>query len=775
MSPRTRVLAIVAVASAWPSAGDRRRDAAPEPRRGTTPTGAVTKPRKGAPPLDPRLRRAAETRRRSPRAGGDALRKRHARRPARSSRATSSLPAQIGAAFARWPDGGLDALKQLVASNPQSALARAPPRLAYYWSGRNADAVTQLATRGEARARLAVGGRRARPPPSDVAPGCPASSRRRRAGTPSLSRLRAAGAGATRSSGREREASSTASCSASLAAVSAERRVRRCGGARAERSAGAHRGAVGDLLEGAAGARVPEARAADGPVPEGGGRPFPPRRAPALVDGQVAKARTAAPARRSPTSPRSVYASGGEKAASQPLRPLGPSKENMSRTAHGAPSDPAWHSAASKKAGGGARDAVGGASECTRGYGRVTREVTDILETEEARHLLEAAQAAGGSLTHGGDRARARRARPRRGPDRRVLSRARGAADRSRRRRRRRAREGTVVAEAREISTDSLQLFLKDIGKVDLLTAAQEVELAKRIERGDHGAKQEMVEANLRLVVSIAKRYRNQGLPFLDLIQEGTIGLVRAAEKFDYRKGFKFSTYATWWIRQAVARALADKARTIRMPVHVVEKLNKIVRTRAQAPRRAVPRAARRSRSRMDLDLPLDEVEQIMRSAQTPVSLEKPVGDEEESEFGHFLTDENVPLPDEAAEVAMRKETLEEDPGHALASRAPRARASLRARRRASAHARRGRTHVQRHARADPADREPEPEEAARARRLVLEFGVIGDDLLRRRWRRSRAGRRGRTPGRWPSSSRRGTGSPRRRGRPSRSCSRGCR
>jgi RNA polymerase primary sigma factor len=130
-----------------------------------------------------------------------------------------------------------------------------------------------------------------------------------------------------------------------------------------------------------------------------------------------------------------------------------------------------------------------------------------------------------------------------------------------------------------EFSADSLQLFLKDVGKVDLLTAAQEVELAKRIEKGDHRAKQEMVEANLRLVVSIAKRYRNQGLPFLDLIQEGTIGLVRAAEKFDWRKGYKFSTYATWWIRQAVARALADKARTIRMPVHVVEKLNKILRT----------------------------------------------------------------------------------------------------------------------------------------------------------------------------------------------------
>jgi RNA polymerase primary sigma factor len=218
-------------------------------------------------------------------------------------------------------------------------------------------------------------------------------------------------------------------------------------------------------------------------------------------------------------------------------------------------------------------------------------------------------------------------------------------------------KEERVVVEVREISTDSLQLFLKDIGKVDLLTAAQEVELAKRIERGDHGAKQEMVEANLRLVVSIAKRYRNQGLPFLDLIQEGTIGLVRAAEKFDHRKGFKFSTYATWWIRQAVARALADKARTIRMPVHVVEKLNKIVRSerklRAELCREPLAWEVAR-----DLDLPVDEVEQIMRSAQTPVSLEKPVGDEEESEFGHFLTDENVPLPDEAAEVAMRKETL---------------------------------------------------------------------------------------------------------------------
>jgi RNA polymerase primary sigma factor len=213
-----------------------------------------------------------------------------------------------------------------------------------------------------------------------------------------------------------------------------------------------------------------------------------------------------------------------------------------------------------------------------------------------------------------------------------------------------------LEAEA-EISTDTLQLFLKDIGKVPLLTAAQEVELAKRIERGEHSAKQAMVEANLRLVVSIAKRYRNQGLPFLDLIQEGTIGLVRAAEKFDYRKGFKFSTYATWWIRQAVARAIADKGRTIRMPVHVVEKLNKIHRSERKL-RAELAREPTAAEIAVDLELSVEEVEQIRRSAQTPVSLEKPVGDEEESEFGHFLTDESMPLPDEAAEAALRRESL---------------------------------------------------------------------------------------------------------------------
>ncbi len=222
--------------------------------------------------------------------------------------------------------------------------------------------------------------------------------------------------------------------------------------------------------------------------------------------------------------------------------------------------------------------------------------------------------------------------------------------------RRRRTRRGR--GRSSEIPTDALQLFLKDIGKVELLTAADEVELAKRIERGDHRAKQEMVEANLRLVVSIAKRYRNQGLPFLDLIQEGTIGLVRAAEKFDWRKGYKFSTYATWWIRQAVARALADKGRTIRMPVHVVEKLNKIMRTERRL-RAELSREPTALEIAAELDLPADEVEQILRKAQTPVSLEKPVGDEEESELGHFLTDENAPLPDEAADAILRHEMLQ--------------------------------------------------------------------------------------------------------------------
>jgi RNA polymerase primary sigma factor len=207
-------------------------------------------------------------------------------------------------------------------------------------------------------------------------------------------------------------------------------------------------------------------------------------------------------------------------------------------------------------------------------------------------------------------------------------------------------------------TTDSLQLFLKEIGRVDLLTAAEEVKLAKRIERGDMDAKHKMVEANLRLVVSIAKNYRNQGLSFLDLIQEGTLGLVRAAEKFDYRKGFKFSTYATWWIRQAIARALADKGRTVRIPVHVVERLNKITRAERQLLSELGREPTIEEISGIT-EIGKDEVESIKRLAQTPISLEKPVGDEDESEFGQFVADENAPDPFDAAADTLRSENLQ--------------------------------------------------------------------------------------------------------------------
>src|SRR6266550_2183689 len=218
--------------------------------------------------------------------------------------------------------------------------------------------------------------------------------------------------------------------------------------------------------------------------------------------------------------------------------------------------------------------------------------------------------------------------------------------------------EQEAVEEPREVSTDALQLFLKDIGKVDLLTAAQEVELAKRIERGDHSAKQEMVEANLRLVVSIAKKYRNQGLPFLDLIQEGTIGLVRAAEKFDHRKGFKFSTYATWWIRQAVARALADKARTIRMPVHVVEKLQKINR----ADRLLWTQLGREpslDEIADEASLTVQQVLEVRAAARASASLDQPVGETDDAVFGDFVAGDG-PLPEEQVELSLRSQALQE-------------------------------------------------------------------------------------------------------------------
>jgi RNA polymerase primary sigma factor len=209
-----------------------------------------------------------------------------------------------------------------------------------------------------------------------------------------------------------------------------------------------------------------------------------------------------------------------------------------------------------------------------------------------------------------------------------------------------------------EPSLDSLRLYLREIGKVPLLTADQEVYLAKRIERGDMSAKTHMIEANLRLVVSIAKSYLGRGLSFLDLIQEGSLGLIRAVEKFDYRKGYKFSTYATWWIRQAVTRAIADKARTIRIPVHMVEKLNKVVHIERQLVQR-LGREPQPEEIAIELEMTSEEVREILRMAQLPVSLEKPIGEEEESELGDFVQDELAESPFDTASVQLRREDIQ--------------------------------------------------------------------------------------------------------------------
>ena len=206
-----------------------------------------------------------------------------------------------------------------------------------------------------------------------------------------------------------------------------------------------------------------------------------------------------------------------------------------------------------------------------------------------------------------------------------------------------------------EPSLDSLRLYLRSIGRVELLTASQEVELAKRIERGDMVAKRQMVEANLRLVVSIAKGYLGRGLSFLDLIQEGSLGLIRAVEKFDYRRGYKFSTYATWWIRQAVTRAIADKARTIRIPVHMVEKLNRVAHVERQLVQK-FGREPEPAEIAEELRWPLGEVREILRVAQLPISLEKPVGDEDDSELGDFVADDTVAEPFEEASEHLQKE-----------------------------------------------------------------------------------------------------------------------
>jgi RNA polymerase primary sigma factor len=218
--------------------------------------------------------------------------------------------------------------------------------------------------------------------------------------------------------------------------------------------------------------------------------------------------------------------------------------------------------------------------------------------------------------------------------------------------------EATALARAPDLdlsvepSLDSLRLYLREIGRVPLLTAAQEVSLAKRIERGDMDAKAHMVEANLRLVVSIAKGYMGRGLSFLDLIQDGSLGLIRAVEKFDYRRGYKFSTYATWWIRQAVTRAIADKARTIRIPVHMVEKLNRVVHLERQLIQR-LGREPKAEEIAGELGMSADEVRDILRIAQAPISLERPVG-EEDSELGDFLEDDQSPSPFDEASLNLR-------------------------------------------------------------------------------------------------------------------------
>jgi len=206
---------------------------------------------------------------------------------------------------------------------------------------------------------------------------------------------------------------------------------------------------------------------------------------------------------------------------------------------------------------------------------------------------------------------------------------------------------------------DPVRMYLKEIGKVPLLSAEEEIELAKRMELGDQEAKKRLAEANLRLVVSIAKRYVGRGMLFLDLIQEGNLGLIKAVEKFDYRKGYKFSTYATWWIRQAITRAIADQARTIRIPVHMVETINKLIRVSRQL-LQELGREPTPEEIAAEMNMPVDRVREILKISQEPVSLETPIGEEEDSHLGDFIQDDNVPVPADAAAFTLLKEQLEE-------------------------------------------------------------------------------------------------------------------
>lgn len=206
---------------------------------------------------------------------------------------------------------------------------------------------------------------------------------------------------------------------------------------------------------------------------------------------------------------------------------------------------------------------------------------------------------------------------------------------------------------------DPVRMYLKEIGKVSLLNAEDETELAKKMEEGDEVARKQLIEANLRLVVSIAKKYVGRGMSFLDLIQEGNLGLIKAVEKFDYRKGYKFSTYATWWIRQAITRAIADQARTIRIPVHMVETINKLIRAQ-RGLTQSLGREPHPDEIAKELDIPIARVREIMKISQEPVSLETPIGEEEDSHLGDFIQDDNVPAPAEAAAFSLLKEQLSE-------------------------------------------------------------------------------------------------------------------